>query len=130
MASKWPKRGRRWYFSAGLLTAISPLCSACAPTPVAYYPPIVGYSGGQIVVPPRPDYRATLPDISGPPTRRGDQGSVGSSAPWPDQQTPQGRAPTATPPTSEPAPMAPNKEAESHSPTCGNWRFGCGILWP
>jgi hypothetical protein len=133
MASKWLKRGRRWYFSAGLLTAISPLWSGCAPTPTTYYPPIVDYPRWPVVAPLPPSYSAPPPDTLISPGRQGDQaeaGSAGSSTPPPGQQAPQGREPTATSPNSEPSPAPPDKEAESHSPTCGNWRLGCGILWP
>jgi hypothetical protein len=103
-----------------------------SPPPSYQYqpPPVAPYGGGE----PMPQPRFSNPD-NPPPDAEGD-GSGSSNPPTSTGSGGDTPQPTPAPQASAPPPTqhvpSPNKQANSdgHSPTCGYWRFGCGILWP
>jgi hypothetical protein len=105
-----------------LLAIAGTLLSACAPAlPVAPY----AYGYPSAAVPQlRPGYPVPPPAETTPLPMAIPPVTPAPSAPRP-----------VLPPTPLPAPDHPTPPPDTHaglppSPTCGYWRFGCGILWP
>jgi len=134
------KRGLLWPLLA------APLLAGCyAPPPAVPY-----YAFGGRFVPPPPRFidrsaplygdglmRPVQPIIQSPalseprgeaPTQRHESTAPSAAVVRPEPPAPAGAATGAAPGSGRP----PEREADAslHSPTCGYWRLGCGILWP